>query len=157
MEDFTGPQIARAAEEPGKYSAALVFSTKYDPPRPLLSLGPKSEALDEEFFGLHHDLPPEEIARQLEATLVWERCDQGHWVAPDPVRSGAGRIDANAGLAPIADGGERPIINLLCIFIFHLVQQVWHTAGGGSFRLRPGWLCSSAGALPAYARRTRRM
>ena len=62
LEDFTAAQIDRAAEEPGGYSTALVFSTKYDPPSLLLSLGPKSEALDERYFGLHHDLPPEAIA-----------------------------------------------------------------------------------------------
>ena len=33
------PQIARAAQEPENYSTALVFSTKYDPPSPLLTLG----------------------------------------------------------------------------------------------------------------------
>jgi hypothetical protein len=32
LEDFTAGQIDRAAAEPEKYSAALVFSTKYDPP-----------------------------------------------------------------------------------------------------------------------------
>ena len=58
-------QIAIAAQEPEKYSAALVFSTKYDPPSSLLSLGARSEALDERFFGLHHDLPPEMIAERI--------------------------------------------------------------------------------------------
>ena len=81
LEDFTAPQIDRAADEAGKYSAALVFSTKYDPPHPLLSLGAKSQELDEKYFGLHHDLPPEEIARRLGGQLVWESSDQGQWVA----------------------------------------------------------------------------
>ncbi len=81
VEDFSAPQIDRAAEEPGKFSAALVFSTKYDPPRPLLSLGAKSAELDEKYFGLHHDLPPEQIARRLGGELVWEKIDQGQWVA----------------------------------------------------------------------------
>ena len=40
LEDFTEPQIARAAQQPEKYSTALVFSTKYDPPAPLFTLGP---------------------------------------------------------------------------------------------------------------------
>ena len=61
------------------YSAALVFSTKYDPPSPLLSAW--AEALDERYFGLHHDLPPERIAGQLGGTLVWKRDDDGMWVA----------------------------------------------------------------------------
>ena len=81
LEDFTGAQIARAAAEPEKYSAALVFSTKYDPQSPLFTLGPASKAMDERYFGLHRDLPPEEIARQLGGTMVWKREDQGMWVA----------------------------------------------------------------------------
>ena len=81
LEDFTPAQIVRAAAEPEKYSVALVFSTKYDPPAPLLSLGPLSAAMDERYFGLHHDLPPEEIAKELGGTLVWKQEDQGQWIA----------------------------------------------------------------------------
>jgi hypothetical protein len=79
IEDFTAGEIARAAAEPEKYSAALVFSTKYDPPPLLPSLS--GEALDERYFGLHHDLPPEAIARQLGGTLEWKRDDDGMWIA----------------------------------------------------------------------------
>ncbi len=81
LEDFTSAQIDRAAAEPEKYSAALVFSTKYDPQSPLFTLGAKSQALDERYFGLHHDLPPEAIALQLHGALVWKKEDQGQWVA----------------------------------------------------------------------------
>jgi len=81
LEDFTVDQIARAAAEPEKYSAALVFSTKDDPPSPLFTLGARSKALDERFFGLHHDLPPEAIAIELHGALVWKKEDQGQWVA----------------------------------------------------------------------------
>jgi 4-amino-4-deoxy-L-arabinose transferase-like glycosyltransferase len=79
IDDFTAGEVARAAGEPEKYSAALVFSTKYDPPLPLPSLS--GEAFDERYFGLHHDLPPELIAKQLGGTLVWERRDDGLWIA----------------------------------------------------------------------------
>jgi hypothetical protein len=82
IEDFTQEQIDRAAAEPEKYSTALVFSTKYDPPSLPLSLGPKSEAMDQRYFGLHHDLMPEAIAARLGGTLAWERDDQhGQWIA----------------------------------------------------------------------------
>jgi hypothetical protein len=76
VDDFSPAQIDRAADEPGRYSAALVFSTKYDPP-PLISLGRR---MDEKYFGLHHDLPPEEIAYKLGGQLVWKGEDQGMWI-----------------------------------------------------------------------------
>jgi hypothetical protein len=81
IEDFSASQIDRAAEEPWKFSTALVFSTKYDPPRPLFSLGHTSAALDDKYFGMHHDLPPEEIAKRLGGEVVWQKSDQGQWVA----------------------------------------------------------------------------
>ena len=79
IDDFTAAEIARAAAEPEKYSAALVFSTKYDPPPLLPSL--TGEAFEQRYFGLHHDLPPELIARQLGGTLLWRRDDDGMWIA----------------------------------------------------------------------------
>ncbi len=81
IDDFSSGQIARAAQEPEAYSAALVFSTKDDPDSPLEKLS--GEALDERYFGLHHDLPPEMIARELGGDLVWKRDDDrdGMWIA----------------------------------------------------------------------------
>lgn len=81
VEDFSTQQIARSAQQPEKYSVALVFSTKADPESPLFTLGSASKAMDERYFGLHHDLPPEEIARQLGGTLVWKQQEQGQWIA----------------------------------------------------------------------------
>ena len=81
IDDFTAAEIDRVARGPRKDAAALVFSTKYDPPTVLLSLGAKSEKLDERYFGLHHDLAPETIAKRLDGTLVWQREDHGMWIA----------------------------------------------------------------------------
>ena len=81
LEDFTEAQIDRAVDDPGGYSSALVFSTKYDPSSILLTLGPKSEALDQRYFGLHHDLPPAAIALRLKGNLVWQREDHNQWIA----------------------------------------------------------------------------
>ena len=97
IDDFSAPQIDRAEQEELAYSAALVFSTKYDPP-PLPWLG--GEALDERYFGLHHDLPPDRIAAQLNGTLEWRRDEMGMWIAllrfNHPVEA---RVERNA--API--------------------------------------------------------
>jgi 4-amino-4-deoxy-L-arabinose transferase-like glycosyltransferase len=81
IEDFSAPQIARAADEPEKFSTALVFSTKADPASPIFTLGQASKAMDERYFGLHHDLQPEQIAHQLGGTLVWKQQNQGQWIA----------------------------------------------------------------------------
>lgn len=82
LEDFTAQQIQTAAQEQEKYSAALVFSTKYEPPPSLFSMVTKSEErMNERYFGLHHDLPPEQIALRLNGTLVWQEENQGLWVA----------------------------------------------------------------------------
>jgi hypothetical protein len=79
IDDFTPDQIQRAAQQESAYSAALVFSTKYDPPTPWYVFG--GEALDERYFGLHHDVPPEKIANELGGTLVWRRDEMQMWVA----------------------------------------------------------------------------
>ena len=81
LDNFSAAQIARAAQEPEKYSAALVFSTKYDPASPLFTLGSKSRAFDERYFDLHYDLAPEAIALALHGDLVWKQEDQGQWIA----------------------------------------------------------------------------
>jgi hypothetical protein len=58
-----------------------VFSTKAEPTRPLLTLGSRSSALDQRYFGQHRDLQPEAIARQLGGELVWKSTDdQGQWI-----------------------------------------------------------------------------
>ncbi len=80
IDDFSQAQIERAAQDPGRYSAAPVFSTKYDPP-PFLRLATRGQALDERYFGLHHDMSPEAIAHALGGTLAWKGEDQGMWVA----------------------------------------------------------------------------
>jgi 4-amino-4-deoxy-L-arabinose transferase-like glycosyltransferase len=79
IDDFSAPQIERAAQESAEYSAALVFSTKYDPPLLFPWLG--EQALDERFFGLHHDLPPDRIASELDGSLEWRHDEKGMWIA----------------------------------------------------------------------------
>jgi hypothetical protein len=81
IDDFSSAQIARAAEGACPYSAALVFSTKYDPPSRWFTLGARSRSLDEQYFGLHHDLQPEAIALDLGGALVWQSRNQGMGIA----------------------------------------------------------------------------
>ena len=81
IDNFSLPQIERAAQLTDPYTVALIFSTKYDPPHLPFSLGRKNEALDARFFDFHHDLPPEMIARLLGGKVVWRADRQGQWAA----------------------------------------------------------------------------
>ncbi|MDR3724762.1 MAG: glycosyltransferase [Terracidiphilus sp.] len=81
IDDFSRAQVDLAAQQPGRYSTALVFSTKFDPPTQIFTLGTRSRAFDEQYFGLHHDLSPEQIAIELHGSLVWKREDHGLWIA----------------------------------------------------------------------------
>jgi len=79
IEDFTAAQIDRASQNPGGFSSALVFSTKEEPG--LLPFHLNSPAVEEEYFGLHHDLSPAAIARQLDGDIVWQNSDNLQWAA----------------------------------------------------------------------------
>ncbi|MGA9982461.1 MAG: glycosyltransferase family 39 protein [Acidobacteriaceae bacterium] len=81
IENFSAEQIAKAATLSEDYSAALVFSTKYDPPRLWLSLGKRNEELDARYFDFHRDLPPGMIARALGGRVVWRAERKGQWAA----------------------------------------------------------------------------
>jgi hypothetical protein len=79
LEDFTAEQVNRAAQDPGSYSTALVFSTKEDPIA--LPFHFSSPTMEEQYFGLHHDLSAAAIARQLNGDIVWQRSDNLEWAA----------------------------------------------------------------------------
>jgi len=79
LEDFTAAQIDRAAQTPGSYSSALVFSTKEEPPA--LPFHLDSASMEAEYFGLHHDLSAEAIARKLNGDQVWQGQDGLQWAA----------------------------------------------------------------------------
>jgi hypothetical protein len=79
--NFSVAEVARAAAMTGQYSAALAFSTKYDPPRLWLGLGRRNEELDTRYFDFHRDLPPGLIARELGGRVVWREERKGQWAA----------------------------------------------------------------------------
>jgi len=79
IEDFTAEQIDRAAQNPGGFSSALVFSTKEEPPVLPFHLG--HPAMEEKYFGLHQDLSPAAIARQLDGDIIWQATDSLQWAA----------------------------------------------------------------------------
>jgi len=90
IEDFSLEEVLSAADFRSHFEVALVFSTKYEPPHPVLErfLGMfggghvrKWEDLKRRFFGYHRDLPPAAAAQILGGRLVFSEERRGQWVA----------------------------------------------------------------------------
>jgi len=89
IEDFSAPQIDVAATARGQFDVAMVFSTKYQPPNPLLDNWDAWRHTKERFFGYHRDLPPEDIAQRLGGTITYHKEEYGQWVAVIAMETGA--------------------------------------------------------------------
>jgi hypothetical protein len=81
IEDFTPTQIESAAAVVNQFDAALVFSTKYQPPHPLLENWAVWQQLKERFFGYHRDLSWEQIALRLGGRVQFHKELDGQWIA----------------------------------------------------------------------------
>jgi len=81
IEDFTASQIDVAARARDNFDVALVFSTKYQPPHPLLENWDAWQRIKEKFFGYHRDLLPEDIAQRLGGSIPYRKERNGQWVA----------------------------------------------------------------------------
>ncbi len=79
--NFSLDEIQKVAASPEDFSVGFAFSTKYDPPRLMLDLGARNEALDTRFFDFHRDLAPGAIAHLLGGSVVWREDRQGEWAA----------------------------------------------------------------------------
>ena len=63
------------------YDTALIFSTKWTPPRGSGNLARRNETSDSRYFDFHHDLEPDEAAALLHGTVVWQASRRGEWAA----------------------------------------------------------------------------
>ena len=86
IEDFSLDEVLSAADFRSHFDVALVFSTKYEPPRPFLDRGNGWLArtwgdLKRRFFGYHRDLPPQAAARILGGRIVFSEERKGQWIA----------------------------------------------------------------------------
>ena len=66
-------------QNPGGFSSALVFSTKEEPAA--LPFHLSTPSVEEEYFGLHHDLSPTVIARRLDGDILWQGTNNLQWAA----------------------------------------------------------------------------
>ena len=81
LEDFASAQIDSAAAALNQFDAVLAFSTKYQPPHPLLENWAAWQHIKEKFFGYHRDLKPEQIAQGLGGRILFHKEVDGQWVA----------------------------------------------------------------------------
>ncbi len=81
IENFSLEQVVSAAEFRSHFEVALVFSTKYEPPHPLLERWKTWEGLKRRFFDFHRDLPPAAAAQILGGRVVYSQERKGQWVA----------------------------------------------------------------------------
>jgi 4-amino-4-deoxy-L-arabinose transferase-like glycosyltransferase len=81
IEDFTLPQVRKAAQEPGHYDTAIVFTTHFLAPafRNYLLAHPNTRRGRE--FAATRDLTPSEIAAILGGRIVWQDDHHGEWAA----------------------------------------------------------------------------
>jgi len=81
IENFSLPQIEKAAGDPGGYDTALLFSTKWAPPAGKLDLSQGGRPSDEKYFDFHLDLRPAQAAALLHGDIVYRASRKGEWVA----------------------------------------------------------------------------
>ena len=79
VENFSQEQIL-LAQQNADYDIALLFSTKYEPPRQLIHWK-FWESAHTQYFDYHRDLPPEAISRMLGGKIVMQETQNGQWVA----------------------------------------------------------------------------
>ncbi len=81
IDNFSPEQIQKAAQDPGAYDTALVFSTKWVPGGKWLNLGQVSETTDTRYFDFHRDVSPQAAAAALGGVVVWQAWRNGEWAA----------------------------------------------------------------------------
>jgi len=81
IENFTLEELEAAAQR-NDWDVALVFSTKYEPPRgSLLDRWEFWRRAHQRWFDYHRDLPPALAAQVLAGRLTWQESRGGQWIA----------------------------------------------------------------------------
>ncbi len=81
LQNFALGELAKAAQRPGEFDTALLFSTKYEPSAGHEDLSAPMRNSDARYFDFHHDLLPQEAAHLLHGDVVWSGERNGEWAA----------------------------------------------------------------------------
>ncbi len=80
IENFSAGEIARAAHATDQFDTAYLFSTKWEPPHPLLESLTFGKALQERFFDYHEDLSPQAAAGILGGSVTLYDNRNNEWI-----------------------------------------------------------------------------
>jgi hypothetical protein len=80
-ENFSEAEMERIARATGEFDIAFLFTTKWEPPRPLLQNLAFGEALQTRFFDYHQDVTPEHAAEMLGGRVLRYENRNNEWVA----------------------------------------------------------------------------
>ena len=85
VDNFSAPQIQRAAQATGQFDIAYLFSTKWEPPHPLFSFLTFGRRIQERFFDYHEDVSPQFAASTLGGRISMYRNRNNEWIALIPI------------------------------------------------------------------------
>ena len=80
IENFSAPEMARAAEITEQFNVAYLFSTKWEPPHPFFERLTFGKRLQERFFDYHQDLSPKEAAAVLGGRVIDYQNRNNEWI-----------------------------------------------------------------------------
>ena len=84
IENFSAPEIERAGQSSDNFDLAYVFTTKWEPPHPLVGLF-FGKQIQERFFDYHRDLTPQLAANILGGRVINYRNHNNEWIALIPI------------------------------------------------------------------------
>ena len=81
IENFSDLEMLRASQATDQFDVVLLFSTKWEPPHPLLASLPFGRALHERFFDYHEDMDPQRVAALLGGRILDYQNRNNEWIA----------------------------------------------------------------------------
>lgn len=85
IENFSPLEIERAARATDRFDVAYLFTTKWEPPHPLLEGLAFGKPTQERFFDYREDLSPERAAAILGGRVALYRNRNNEWIALIPI------------------------------------------------------------------------
>ncbi len=81
IENFSPMEIERASQATDQFDVAYLFTTKWEPPHPLLQGLAFGKALQTRFFDYHQDISPQSASEVLGGRIVDYRSRDNEWIA----------------------------------------------------------------------------